>query len=215
MTASEESQETSYVLHSNKAATESERPDLQHRFISSFTPEGFIFPSIPEENSFASPTIWLRVVLAALPDAPTSNSKSRTYTGFDISSSFFPSKPEPGLQFVEHDILRPFPAEQIGKYSLVRVRLLAAALKADQILIAPQVSLASEKPETRKRHQSLIDFGKKLGFVENIQEVLNKVFQRKEIRLTDVRKQTYHGEETLTDETKRDMGKTRKMIRTW
>ena len=71
-----------------------------------------------------------------LSKTPTSDSKPRQYVGFDISREFFPSNHDSSFNYVQHNVLRPFPDEHLGKYDLVHARLLIAALKEDEIPIA-------------------------------------------------------------------------------
>ena len=74
--------------------------------------------------------IWL------LEAAKLLQSPSTTYRGFDISGSQFPAEIPQGIgniAFSEQDIVKPFPAEHLGKYDLVHVRLLVQALKETDV----------------------------------------------------------------------------------
>lgn len=70
------------------------------------------------------PSIWLEDVSEVL--GPGSQS-SVYYHGFDISSQQFPKMQEI-IQFSVHDITKPFPEEHLGRFDLVHVRLLVAAI---------------------------------------------------------------------------------------
>jgi hypothetical protein len=63
---------------------------------------------------------------------------SRQYTGFDMALSLTPTSHPGNMRFVEHNILVPFPEKYIGIFDVVHVRLLAGALKKDQISVALQ-----------------------------------------------------------------------------
>lgn len=78
------------------------------------------------------PSIWLKDVSKVLD--PESQSPVY-YHGFDISSQQFP-KEEENIQFSVHDITKPFPAEHLGRYDLVHVRLLIAAIDESDYKLA-------------------------------------------------------------------------------
>lgn len=78
------------------------------------------------------PSIWLKDVSKVLD--PESQSPVY-YHGFDISSQQFP-KEEENIQFSIHDITKPFPAEHLGRYDLVHVRLLIAAIDESDYKLA-------------------------------------------------------------------------------
>lgn len=69
-------------------------------------------------------SIWLRDLKKSL-DTPQVD---RYYHGFDISSEQFPENPG-AIQYSVHDLTVPFPQEHWGRYDLVHVRLLVAALE--------------------------------------------------------------------------------------
>lgn len=69
-------------------------------------------------------SIWLRDLKKSL-DTPQVD---RYYHGFDISSEQFPESPGT-IQFSVQDLTVPFPQEHWGRYDLVHVRLLVAALE--------------------------------------------------------------------------------------
>ncbi|KAJ6093075.1 hypothetical protein N7486_008364 [Penicillium sp. IBT 16267x] len=69
-------------------------------------------------------SIWLKDVSEVL-DPESQNPVY--YHGFDISSQQFPKEQE-NIQFSVHDITKPFPEEHLGRYDLVHVRLLVAAI---------------------------------------------------------------------------------------
>ncbi|PYH38097.1 class I SAM-dependent methyltransferase [Aspergillus neoniger CBS 115656] len=109
---------------------ESERLDSQHRVLVRISGDTLIHPSIPIEDirsvaDIATGTgIWLRDLKRSL-DTPQVD---RYYHGFDISSEQFPDNPG-AIQFSVHDLTVPFPQEHWGRYDLVHVRLLVAALE--------------------------------------------------------------------------------------
>ena len=78
------------------------------------------------------PSIWLKDVSKVLD--PESQSPVY-YHGFDISSQQFP-KEEGSIQFSVHDITKPFPAEHLGRYDLVHVRLLVVAIDESDYKLA-------------------------------------------------------------------------------
>jgi len=74
-------------------------------------------------------SIWLEDVSDTLSN---SSPTTQEYTGFDISTKHFPRAQKPGMDFHEHDILQPFPADFHNRYDLVHIRLLVLALRKDQ-----------------------------------------------------------------------------------
>ncbi|KAJ5948605.1 hypothetical protein N7454_001912 [Penicillium verhagenii] len=111
-------------------AKESDRLNAQHNLLTKVTKNTLIHPSIPKEGLLAvadiatGTGIWLKDVSKVL--EPESLG-SVYYHGFDISSQQFPKKRE-NIQFSIHDITKPFPEEHWGRYDLVHVRLLIAAI---------------------------------------------------------------------------------------
>jgi hypothetical protein len=57
----------------------------------------------------------------------------RQYTGFDMVLSQVPSQYPENVEFVQHNILVPFPDQYIGSFDVVHVRLLGGALRKDEI----------------------------------------------------------------------------------
>ncbi|KAJ5993232.1 hypothetical protein N7451_008956 [Penicillium sp. IBT 35674x] len=117
---------------------ESDRLNDQHRLLTKVTENTLIHPSIPKGNllsvaDIATGTgIWLKDVSKVL--GPGSQSPVY-YHGFDISSQQFP-KTQENIQFSIHDITKPFPAEHLGRYDLVHVRLLVAAIDESDYKLA-------------------------------------------------------------------------------
>ena len=60
------------------------------------------------------------------------------YFGFDINPDKFTKGPQPGVQFVLHDITKPFPDEYREKFDLVHVRLLVYAVAASKLAAVVQ-----------------------------------------------------------------------------
>lgn len=77
-------------------------------------------------------SIWLKDVSKVLDPEPQS---PVYYHGFDISSQQFPKMQE-NIQFSVHDITKPFPEEHLGRYDLVHVRLLVAAIDESDYKLA-------------------------------------------------------------------------------
>ena len=73
--------------------------------------------------------VWLFAVKEELDSIPSS-SGPRYFHAFDISASQFPGSAS--LPFSIQNIVDPFPPEHHCRYDLVHVRLLIAALGADQ-----------------------------------------------------------------------------------
>ncbi|KAK5988306.1 N-methyltransferase tcpN-like protein [Cladobotryum mycophilum] len=71
--------------------------------------------------------IWLRHLATLMP--PTSRMDGYD---FDMSKFLNPEQLPPNIRLTYGDALRPFPAELLGAYDLVHVRLLAYGLKASQ-----------------------------------------------------------------------------------
>lgn len=74
--------------------------------------------------------VWLRDVQNYLDTTYPSENK-RYYHGFDISDEQFPKDrgDQGSIRFSLQNCLEPFPQEHQGRYDLVHVRLLVAALK--------------------------------------------------------------------------------------
>ncbi|RDW58235.1 hypothetical protein BP6252_13646 [Coleophoma cylindrospora] len=72
--------------------------------------------------------VWLNGISVYLDATPTENGQTREYSGFDISASHFPPTYPSNFHYEIQDILKPFPEALRGKYDLVHVRLLVAAL---------------------------------------------------------------------------------------
>ncbi|EEA28391.1 hypothetical protein TMatcc_003278 [Talaromyces marneffei ATCC 18224] len=114
---------------------ESRRLDSQHCFFRELCGGKLIHKSISGEKIVsvadvaAGTGVWLRDVQSYLDTTYPSKNK-RYYHGFDISDEQFPKDRGDGsIQFSLQNILEPFPSEHHGRYDLVHVRLLVAALK--------------------------------------------------------------------------------------
>lgn len=62
---------------------------------------------------------------------------------------------------------------------------------------------------------SLVDYGKKLSFVENLPDLLHNIFESKELGLTNVRKETYYSGNTRTGAARIDKENAKITTRTW
>ena len=65
---------------------------------------------------------WMRAVQAELPEA--------TFVGADITTSFFPKEPLPGISFIPQDITQPWPSDLIGVFDLVHQRYILAMVSS-------------------------------------------------------------------------------------
>ncbi|KAJ5919850.1 hypothetical protein N7454_009685 [Penicillium verhagenii] len=72
--------------------------------------------------------VWLDDLAARLKSIPTGTGQQRQYDGYDISATNFPGSHPGNFHYRVHNILQPVPDELKGKYDLVHVRLLVAAL---------------------------------------------------------------------------------------
>lgn len=54
--------------------------------------------------------------------------------GFDLSDAmFFKKTPRPtNVSFIQHNLLKPFPAQFTGQYDVVNVRAMVVALSSDE-----------------------------------------------------------------------------------
>lgn len=75
--------------------------------------------------------IWLHDVSNILGDTPTKSGNERSYHGFDISSGMFPTVPQKGISFHLQDMFKSFPEEFHGKFDLVHIRFVVAAITED------------------------------------------------------------------------------------
>ncbi|KAH6711725.1 hypothetical protein BKA61DRAFT_611486 [Leptodontidium sp. MPI-SDFR-AT-0119] len=231
-------EETSYILNKNKTTEESRRLNIQHRFINTFGPPEQIHPSIPKDRicriaDIATGTgVWLQDLSTILSKTPTSSNESRQYVGFDISRDFFPKGHTSDFSYVQHNVLRPFPDEHLGKYDFVHVRLLIAALKEDDIPIAlenvvellapggyiqwdewdfPSIQLPSAPPTVKQTLTDFLDFCTPLGFARDIARNLhNELSQDSTIDQHFLSKTTWY---SLRDE--ETMERSRDVARVW
>lgn len=120
------------------------RLDIQHQLFKRLS-KGLISPVINLDtvqtiaDVGTGTGIWLREVAELLEPSKTavaspndadnnSSAFSRSYVGFDISPKQFPQSTPEGLDFVLHDITKPFPEKYRGAFDLVYVRLLGFGL---------------------------------------------------------------------------------------
>lgn len=79
--------------------------------------------------------IWLEDLATSLLFVPLSDPlETRTYFGFDISSSQFPTVVNNNVKYKVHDVLKPFSNKHKGKFDVVHVRFLNVAVKEKDIL---------------------------------------------------------------------------------
>ena len=125
--------EEAYML--NRSQEESIRLDAQHHYMRQLAHGSLIQPSIPRAALRAiadvgtGTGIWLREAAQEL----TTSQEKIEFTGFDISAQQFPKDDIHGVNFVEHNVVEPFPPEYHEKYDLVHVRLLSYALRAQDL----------------------------------------------------------------------------------
>ncbi|KAH7319071.1 hypothetical protein BKA65DRAFT_482595 [Rhexocercosporidium sp. MPI-PUGE-AT-0058] len=212
--------------------------NIQHSFINTFGPPEQIHPSIPKDRivriaDIATGTgIWLQDLSTILSKTPASSNAPRQYVGFDISHDFFPKEHSDDFSYVQHNVLRSFPDEHLGKYDLVHVRLLIAALKEDEIPIAlenvlellapggyiqwdewdfPSIQLPSATPTVKQTLADFLDFCTSLGFARDIASVLHgELWQDSSIDQHILSKTTWYS--LRDDETKE---RSRDVARVW
>lgn len=119
----------------NRNTDESKRLDAQHVFMRHLSHGSLIRPFIPLSGvraiaDVATGTgIWLR---EAAQELHPSDGKI-SFTGFDISAEQFPDDRFPGIDFVVHDVVKPFPSEYHSRFDIVNVRLLSYALRGQDL----------------------------------------------------------------------------------
>lgn len=109
--------------------------------------------AIPHTQTNTPTRVWLEDFAAKHPDP-----SSLDLHGFDISPAQFPTGHEniiPGktrILLSVHDTLVPYPAEHLGRYDLVHIRLLTAGLKQGDytVVLKNARSLLSATPPTYK-----------------------------------------------------------------
>lgn len=118
-----------YLLPRN--ATESERLNLQHQIFESslgYLVHPFILKHIDRSKDVLAVAdigcgtgIWLREAAKVFPSLA-----NVSFTGLDISSAQFPANEArpPNTQFIEHDMLQPFPVKDSRKFDIVHARLI-------------------------------------------------------------------------------------------
>ena len=122
-----------YMLGRNQA--ESERLDAQHNFSRSLAHGKLIQPSISQSGLLriadvgTGTGIWIR---EAATEVAASNAETK-FSGFDISAQQFPGDEIPGVEFIKHDAVQPFPQRYHERFDLVHVRLLSYAIKAQDL----------------------------------------------------------------------------------
>ena len=121
-------------LFSKRNRQETDRLDAQHSLLKQFCDGRLLHPVIPlnrVQTAIADvgtgTGVWIRDVAKSFggPAKPR-------LVGFDISSAQFASDAS-DIEFVVHDILKPFPPEYHGKFDLVHVRLLVCALRQESL----------------------------------------------------------------------------------
>ncbi|KAL4906291.1 hypothetical protein BDW74DRAFT_177307 [Aspergillus multicolor] len=122
--------------------TESNRLNEQHNFIKQAV-DGLLTPLFLFRISLR---IWLLQARDALNAKFPGSQEHRTFHGFDISAEQFPRSPPENVSFSLHDVLKPFPAEHHGKYDLVYVRLLVAAIPQGEYEVAVRNLVEILKP---------------------------------------------------------------------
>ena len=114
---------------------ESKRLDAQHDYMRTLSNGHLIHPSVPINvirtvaDVGTGTGVWLRDIATS---SSVTNGEEATFVGFDISPLQFPS-PEtvsPNVNFVVHDITKPFPTKYYESFDLVNVRLLSYAIRA-------------------------------------------------------------------------------------
>ncbi|OAX79836.1 hypothetical protein ACJ72_05842 [Emergomyces africanus] len=119
-----------YLLIRTRA--ESERLDIQHHAFQKNM--GFLLhPAIPQQDHMrvadigTGTGVWLRDLAETLP-------KTCIFDGFDISLDQVPDIEllPTDINYYLQDALSPFPAEFLGQYDVVHVRLLVLGLKVDE-----------------------------------------------------------------------------------
>lgn len=129
----EMSDNEAYMLQ--RDSKESSRLEEQHEFLKALANGHLIHPCIPTVTIRAiadvgtGTGVWLRDVAQALENHRHSDTE---LLGFDISSEQFPSQ-KGRLDFVVHDMTKPFHQRYHTHFDLVNVRLLSYALKAQQL----------------------------------------------------------------------------------
>lgn len=114
--------------------TETERLEIQHKFLIAMVNGHLVHPSIPRKALQSVADVgtgtgaWLRDLANELDQEAESK-----LIGFDISGQQFPPDPLPNQDFVVHDMTTPFPTKYLGHFHLVNVRLLSYALKAQDL----------------------------------------------------------------------------------
>ncbi|KAL4807459.1 LaeA-like methyltransferase [Aspergillus unguis] len=135
-----------YVFGWDKA--ERDRLNAQHKLLTKVTNKTLVDPAVPKENVFSvadvgtGTGIWLKDLAASL-DRPVDQAY---YHGFDISAAQFPTDEPANMRFSVHDITKPFPDEHLGRYDLVHVRLLVAAIEEPDYRLAIDNLAAMLKP---------------------------------------------------------------------
>lgn len=119
-----------YMLSRNRE--ESQRLNAQHHFSCALAHGHLIQPSIPLSDLCniadigCGTGIWLRAAAQEL-------GTRVNCTGFDISAQQFPKDNIRGVEFVVHDVVKPFPPEHHENFDMVNIRLLSYALKAQDL----------------------------------------------------------------------------------
>ncbi|KAF5660294.1 methyltransferase domain-containing protein [Fusarium denticulatum] len=152
-----------YTLNHGEADKERERLDFQHGFFKAVTRDDLPHVIWQHLNSLPAPNIadadtGTGIFLKDL--APRLPTEARL-DGFDIDTSKFhdPASLPANVKLQYGNVLEPFPNECLGRYDLVHVKLLYAALKKDEWLEAVKNLKTLLKPDGYLFWSEVGDYG--------------------------------------------------------
>ena len=150
---------------------ESTRLNEQHRWIRDLCYGNLVHKSIPLKQvktiaDIGTGTgIWMEDLAAHLKASPEMKEKKFEFVGFDLSSDQFPAGGnDTDAEFVVHNVMEPFPVRYHGKFDLIHIRLLVAALRPQdlqgvilnisELLRKPPIGVSIEFTVLRGSHET-------------------------------------------------------------
>lgn len=163
---------SSEVYQLDRDERESIRLNTQHGFIKDLNLGRLVHDRIPQHQiravaDVATGTgVWLQDYASQVAGREQTLGEGCTFVGFDISPLQFPTRQD-AMQFVVHDMTRPFPKQYHGVFDLVNIRLVVAGIpivKLKDVLVNILQILRKSCLNTGRTHVAV----RQLGASDNV-----------------------------------------------